>query len=100
MMNHSTSIAAFQEASAVQIALASARRRVSRAALAAMLACAALTSLLASPVHAAPIDSLIKSVKFDDVDGVNKLLAKGMDPNSVDNQGMHMLVLAAREKSA
>jgi len=78
-----------------------ARRRVSRAAMAATLACAALASLIAVPVAAvaAPIDSLIKSVKFDDVDGVRKLLAKGMDPNSVDTYGMPLLVLAAREKS-
>ncbi|WP_156924614.1 ankyrin repeat domain-containing protein [Burkholderia sp. WSM2230] len=77
------------------------RRRLSRAVLAATLACAAPGSLIAVPVPAvaAPIDSLIKSVKFDDVDGVKKLLAKGMDPNSVDNQGMPLLVLAAREKS-
>ncbi|MCC8391420.1 ankyrin repeat domain-containing protein [Paraburkholderia sp. MMS20-SJTR3] len=67
-----------------------------RLACAAALACAALVAV---PAHAAPIDSLIKSVKFDDVDGVNKLLAKGMDPNSVDQQGNPLLVLAAREKS-
>ncbi len=67
--------------------------------MAATFACAALSSLIAAPAVAAPIDSLIKSVKFDDVDGVKKLLAKGMDPNSVDNQGMPLLVLAAREKS-
>lgn len=70
-----------------------------RAAFAATLACAALGSLVAAPAHAAPIDTLIKAVKFDDIDGVNKLLAKGMDPNSVDNQGMPLLVIAAREKS-
>ncbi|HEX7936259.1 MAG TPA: ankyrin repeat domain-containing protein [Paraburkholderia sp.] len=72
---------------------------MSRAASAATLVCAALSSLVASPAQAAPIDSLIKSVKFDDVDGVKTLLAKGMDPNSVDNQGIPLLVLAAREKS-
>ncbi|MFL9999935.1 ankyrin repeat domain-containing protein [Paraburkholderia dipogonis] len=93
------SIAASQDTLAAHGALASARRRASRVAFAATLACAALTSLMVSPAQAAPIDSLIKSVKFDDVDGVNKLLAKGMDPNSVDNQGMPLLVLAAREKS-
>ena len=93
------STAAFQDLSAARGALASARRGVSRVAFAAALACAALSSLVVSPAQAAPIDSLIKSVKFDDVDGVNKLLAKGMDPNSVDNQGMPLLVLAAREKS-
>ena len=80
-------------------AVSSVRRGLSRAALAATFACAALSSLIAAPAVAAPIDSLIKSVKFDDVDGVKKLLAKGMDPNSVDNQGMPLLVLAAREKS-
>ncbi|MBN3803993.1 ankyrin repeat domain-containing protein, partial [Paraburkholderia sp. Ac-20336] len=70
-----------------------------RAAFAATLACAALTTLVAAPAQAAPIDSLIKAVKFDDIDGVNKLIAKGMDPNSVDNQGIPLLVIAAREKS-
>jgi ankyrin repeat protein len=91
--------AALQQTSAVRGTFATARRGASRAALAATFACAALGVLVASPVRAAPIDSLIKSVKFDDVSGVNKLLAKGMDPNSVDNEGMPLLVLAAREKS-
>ncbi|MFT4067563.1 ankyrin repeat domain-containing protein [Paraburkholderia sp.] len=95
MKNVPLSLFAFQPFSAARGALAPARR----GALAITLACAALTSLASVPAHAAPIDSLIKSVKFDDVDGVNKLLAKGMDPNSVDNQGMPLLVIAAREKS-
>ena len=91
--------AAFPLIPVTRTAPALARRGVARMALAATLACAAFTALFAAPVQAAPIDSLIKSVKFDDVDGVNKLLAKGMDPNSVDNQGYPLLVLAAREKS-
>ncbi|CAB3779717.1 hypothetical protein LMG28614_00910 [Paraburkholderia ultramafica] len=99
MKNISMSTAAFPQTSAVRGALATTRRGASRVALAATFACAALTGLSASPVQAAPIDSLIKSVKFDDIDGVNKLLAKGMDPNSVDSQGIPLLVLAAREKS-
>ncbi|NKJ47120.1 hypothetical protein CIC12_10255 [Burkholderia sp. SG-MS1] len=99
MKNIPMSTAAFQSSSAVRGALTSARRGASRAALAAAFACAALSALVAAPAQAAPIDSLIKSVKFDDVDGVNKLLAKGMDPNSVDNQGIPLLVIAAREKS-
>ncbi|OLL31383.1 hypothetical protein BTH42_12220 [Burkholderia sp. SRS-W-2-2016] len=94
MKNISTSSAAFQPTSAMTAARAFAPAR--RLACAAALACAALVAV---PAHAAPIDSLIKSVKFDDVDGVNKLLAKGMDPNSVDSQGIPLLVLAAREKS-
>ncbi|CAB3776406.1 ankyrin repeat domain-containing protein [Paraburkholderia fynbosensis] len=99
MKNIPMSTPAFQSTSAGRGALASARRGASRAALVAAFACAALSALVAAPVQAAPIDSLIKSVKFDDVDGVNKLLAKGMDPNSVDNQGIPLLVIAAREKS-
>ncbi|MBC8737939.1 ankyrin repeat protein [Paraburkholderia sp. Clong3] len=94
MKNISTSSADFQPLSAGSAARALAPAR--RLACAAALACAALVAV---PAHAAPIDSLIKSVKFDDVDGVNKLLAKGMDPNSVDNQGIPLLVIAAREKS-
>jgi len=99
MKTISMSTAAVQHTFAMRAALASARRGASRMAFAATVACMALTALSAAPLQAAPIDSLIKSVKFDDVDGVNKLLAKGMDPNSVDNQGIPLLVLAAREKS-
>ncbi|CAH2901795.1 ankyrin repeat domain-containing protein [Paraburkholderia caledonica] len=99
MINSSRFSDARQAAQTARAAYTSARRSFSRAALAATVACAALSSLIAAPAQAAPIDSLIKSVKFDDVDGVKKLLAKGMDPNSVDNQGMPLLVLAAREKS-
>jgi ankyrin repeat protein len=99
-MNNSSSFSDVRQAAQMaRAACASARRNFSRAALAATVTCAALSSLIAAPAQAAPIDSLIKSVKFDDVDGVKKLLAKGMDPNSVDNQGMPLLVLAAREKS-
>ncbi|MGF6937192.1 ankyrin repeat protein [Paraburkholderia sp. UCT70] len=94
MKNISTTSADFQPLSAGSAARALAPAR--HLACAAALACAALVAV---PAHAAPIDSLIKSVKFDDVDGVNKLLAKGMDPNSVDNQGIPVLVIAAREKS-
>jgi ankyrin repeat protein len=42
---------------------------------------------------------MIKAVKFDDVNEVNKQLSHGMDPNLTDDQGMPLLVLAAREKS-
>ncbi|NIF77244.1 ankyrin repeat domain-containing protein [Paraburkholderia sp. Cy-641] len=103
MKNISMSSAAFQPASAPAArrgaGLAAAFAPVRCAAFAATLACAALTTLVAAPAQAAPIDSLIKAVKFDDIDGVNKLIAKGMDPNSVDNQGIPLLVIAAREKS-
>ncbi|WP_322051251.1 ankyrin repeat domain-containing protein [Paraburkholderia bannensis] len=52
-----------------------------------------------APAYAAPIDSLVKGVKFDDDKGVAKDIANGMDPNATDDQGMPLLVLAAREKS-
>ncbi|MDR3096554.1 MAG: ankyrin repeat domain-containing protein [Paraburkholderia sp.] len=68
--------------------------------IAATLAFGMSAVLLASaPAHAAPIDSLVKSVKFDDDKGVAKDIANGMDPNATDSQGMPLLVLAAREKS-
>lgn len=54
---------------------------------------------LSTAANAAPIDSMIKAVKFNDVSSVKSLMAKGMDPNSVDNQGTPMIVIAAREKS-
>jgi ankyrin repeat protein len=72
------------------------KRGVARLAMAGGLACAALVAL---PAQAAPADTMIKAVKFDDVKEVNKQLAQGMDPNMTDNQGMPLLVLAAREKS-
>jgi uncharacterized protein len=66
------------------------------AALAFGMSAALLTM---APVHAASIDSLVKSVKFDDDKAVAKDIADGMDPNATDDQGMPLLVLAAREKS-
>ncbi|MGV7246779.1 ankyrin repeat domain-containing protein, partial [Caballeronia sp. M23-90] len=54
---------------------------------------------IAQPVFAAPEDSMIKAVKFDDVSAVKKLLSQGIDPNLVDNTGAPLLVIAAREKS-
>jgi uncharacterized protein len=72
------------------------RRGLARAALCASVACAAL---MAGPAHAAPADTMIKAVKFDDVKEVKKQLGNGMDPNMTDNQGIPLIVLAAREKS-
>src|ERR1700760_1210691 len=72
------------------------RSMFARLSLAAALLVGALGAL---PARAAPIDTMIKAVKFDDVKEVNKQLANGMDPNLTDNQGMPLLVIAAREKS-
>ncbi|ALL65215.1 Ankyrin repeat protein [Paraburkholderia caribensis MBA4] len=72
------------------------RRTVAKLTLAAGVALATLGAL---PAHAAPADTMIKAVKFDDVKEVKKQLANGMDPNMTDNQGIPLLVIAAREKS-
>ncbi|KAG0192158.1 hypothetical protein DFQ28_010039 [Apophysomyces sp. BC1034] len=66
--------------------------------LAPVLVMAALAAVPAT-AHAGAADTMIKAVKFDDVDAVRKLLAEGVDPNLVDSGDMPMLVLAAREKS-
>ncbi|WP_109482649.1 ankyrin repeat domain-containing protein [Paraburkholderia sp. C35] len=72
------------------------RRGLAKLTLAAGVAFATLGAL---PAHAAPADTMIKAVKFDDVKEVKKQLANGMDPNMTDNQGIPLLVIAAREKS-
>ncbi|MGO4302091.1 ankyrin repeat domain-containing protein [Cupriavidus sp. RAF12] len=62
---------------------------------------AAAVTLLgaASLAWAAPADDMRKAVEFDDGNTVQKLLARGVDPNIVDNRGNPMLVVALREKS-
>jgi uncharacterized protein len=73
-----------------------------RAVAARTLACAAFAALavfVAQPAAAAPVDTMVKAVKFDDVSEVKKQLANGMDPNTADSYGVPLLVLAAREKS-
>ena len=63
-------------------------------------ACVALGMLGTVQIaHAAPLDTMIKAVKFDDIAAARKMLAKGVDPNAVDDQGNPLLVIAAREKS-
>ncbi|WJF89059.1 ankyrin repeat domain-containing protein [Paraburkholderia bonniea] len=94
--NLSISLARLASRSRVASGASSLRRNAARLALAGGLGWAAL---VAQPVQAAPIDTLVKAVKFDDVKEVNKQLAQGMDPNQSDSEGMPLLVLAAREKS-
>jgi ankyrin repeat protein len=60
---------------------------------------AILALALARPAHASPADDMIKAVKFNDVNAVKKLLAKGVDPNLKDDTGIPLIVLGAREKS-
>jgi hypothetical protein len=76
--------------------LSSSVRRVAAASVAVGLAGALFAAV---PAQAASVDSLVKSVTFDDVNGVTKDLTSGMDPNTTDDHGMPLLVIAAREKS-
>ncbi|WP_153100307.1 ankyrin repeat domain-containing protein [Paraburkholderia hayleyella] len=75
------------------------RRRAARLALAGGLGWAALIALPLQTAQAAPLDTLVKAVKFDDVKEIDQQLAQGLDPNQSDSDGMPLLVLAAREKS-
>jgi ankyrin repeat protein len=63
------------------------------------LMCAGALASIAVTAQASSLDSLVKAVKFDDVSAVQKALAHGADPNATDDQGMPLIVLAAREKS-
>jgi ankyrin repeat protein len=76
---------------------------ITRSSLRAWLAGVVLATLgvthVAQVAHAAPVDTMIKAVKFDDDSEVKKQLSNGMDPNLVDNTGAPLLVIAAREKS-
>jgi uncharacterized protein len=61
---------------------------------------AAVALLLASPAFAEPLlDALIAAVNNDRVDDVRRLVARGVDVNSVDAKGEPMLCIAARNGS-
>ncbi|MNN24951.1 Ankyrin repeats (3 copies) [compost metagenome] len=60
---------------------------------------AALMLGAATASWAAPADDMRKAVEFDDANTVQKLLARGVDPNLTDARGNPMLVVALREKS-
>jgi ankyrin repeat protein len=62
-------------------------------------ACAVALLGAATLAMATPRDDMRKAVEFDDANTVKKLLAKGTDPNLVDDAGNPMLVVALREKS-
>jgi uncharacterized protein len=73
---------------------------VTRSSLRFLLAGLVLAAVGVTHVaHAAPVDTMIKAVKFDDDSEVKKQLSQGMDPNLVDDTGTPLLVIAAREKS-
>lgn len=72
---------------------------VNRIRRAAVVATAAAWLGAASLAWAAPVDDMRKAVEFDDARTIQKLLARGVDPNLVDDKGNPMLVVALREKS-
>lgn len=88
----------FTAANSMQPVRARAVRWLHGLLLASAFAMVALATI-PQVAHAGATDTMIKAVKFDDVDTVRKLLAEGLDPNLVDSGGMPMLILAAREKS-
>jgi uncharacterized protein len=54
---------------------------------------------MAAQAHATDTDAIVKAVKFDYVAQVTKLVKRGVDPNTTDDEGTPLIVLAAREKS-
>ncbi len=60
------------------------------------IAGATLLAVSLSAAAAALLDDLIAAVTNDRVDEVKALLARGMDPDSVDRNGEPMLCIAAR----
>jgi uncharacterized protein len=67
------------------------------AALAALLVAGSLSAV--APAHAESLNGIVKAVKFDDIDDIAKQLKNGLDPNTTDEKGDPLLVIAAREKS-
>ena len=52
-----------------------------------------------SSVNAGSYEDYFKAIKLDDVGGIQQLLARGMDVNTVDPQGQHGLIIALLEPS-
>lgn len=61
---------------------------------------AASSFLLAGPVFAASYDDALSSAQLGDTKQLVGLLARGLDPNTVDANGNTLLILAAREGNA
>jgi len=65
-----------------------------------LIVCGALLGL-SLPTFGEPLlDDLVQAVANDRVDVVEKLLARGMDPDSVDANGDTLLCIAARSRNA
>ena len=59
----------------------------------------ALAAALPGPARAGAYEDFFQAVASDDATAVQRLLSRGMDPNSVDPQGHPALIAALREKS-
>jgi ankyrin repeat protein len=60
-------------------------------------------ALLAAPVMAGPVDDFLHAARNDDSGAVAQWLARGVDPNSVDDKGrpaLYLALLAQNEKTA
>ena len=68
-------------------------RRLARWLAAGLLGCAAATA------QAGAYEDFLKAVRIDDGRGVQRLLQRGLDPNTRDEQGEPPLVVAMRDSS-
>jgi ankyrin repeat protein len=71
-------------------------RRQSLPALLTVLGSLAALTGFAPAARAGAYDDFFLAIERDDADGLQALLARGMDPNSLDPQGQHGLFLALR----
>ncbi|HNT39304.1 MAG TPA: ankyrin repeat domain-containing protein [Rubrivivax sp.] len=62
-------------------------------------ACAAVLLHFAVPARAGAYEDFFTAVEVDDDGGLSRLLARGMDPNTLDPKGQHALYLALRAGS-
>lgn len=73
------------------------KRRSFQQALA--MACAGALLPLAAGVRAGAYEDFFSAIEVDDDGGLRRLLARGMDPNTLDPKGQHALYLALRSAS-
>lgn len=60
------------------------------------LACASALLALATSLRAGAYEDFFAAIEVDDDGGLRRLLARGMDPNTLDPKGLHALYLALR----
>lgn len=70
------------------------KRRIFQQSLSVV--CAAAWLQLAAPARAGAYEDFFTAVEVDDEGGLRRLLARGMDPNTLDPKGQHPLYLALR----